>query len=186
MPKNYIAKVCNRWLFKGVNREKAEEMLLVNCNCSGSFLIRESETRRGSYTLSVRRTNQNVRDSIKHYRINCLDNGWFYISPRLTFASLQDMVNYYSEIADGICCILKDPCIVQMVSSTITHRTTEPAIVTNPTFNWKEVDSFLFRSTLLKEDTSCPLSLGLREAVSSYMFLTQESDLEKDDWWNTC
>ncbi|XP_063816186.1 src-like-adapter 2 [Pseudophryne corroboree] len=188
MPRSYIVKVYNRWLYKGINRMKAEELLMMNCNQTGSFLIRESETRRGCYSLSVRRTNQAMRDSIKHYRINHLDNGWFYISPRLTFPTLRDMVDYYSEISDGICCILKEPCIVQRFTPPVVLNSA-PVIVRRPTLNWKDLDS----STLFNEDESlneeCPVSLGLREAVSSYMYMTEDMDskaaLERERLWKT-
>ncbi|CAI9569201.1 unnamed protein product [Staurois parvus] len=133
MPRDYIAKVYNRWLFKGINREKAEELLLMSSNRTGSFLIRESETRR------VRRSYQVTRDSIKHYRINQLENGWLYISPRLTFPTLQDMVDYYSEISDGICCVLKDPCIIQGFIPPVIPLS-QPIIVRKPTLNWRELD----------------------------------------------
>lgn len=44
----------------------------------------------GLYSLSVRHR------QIKHYRIFRLDNSWYYISPRLTFQCLEDMINHYS------------------------------------------------------------------------------------------
>ncbi|XP_069808713.1 src-like-adapter 2 [Dendropsophus ebraccatus] len=189
MPRNYVAKVYNRWLYKGINRVKAEELLLVSCNRSGSFLIRESETRRGSYSLSIRKSNQSTRDSIKHYRINQLENGWFYISPRLTFPTLQDMVDYYSEMADGICCILKEPCVLQVFASP-SALTAEATIVRKPTLNWRDLDSSaLFSEDAGLNDDDCPVSLGLREAVSSYMFMTEEMDsmtaLEREHLWKT-
>lgn len=37
----------HRWLYEGISRQKAEELLLRPGNHSGSFLIRESQTRRG-------------------------------------------------------------------------------------------------------------------------------------------
>ncbi|XP_066442755.1 src-like-adapter 2 isoform X2 [Eleutherodactylus coqui] len=186
MPRNYIAKVYNRWLYKGINREKAEELLLVSCNKSGSFLIRESETRRGCYSLSVRHSNQAMLDSIKHYRINQLENGWLYISPRLTFNTLQDMVDYYSEMADGICCLLKEPCVAQIVPPAA--LTSEPIIVKKPALNWRDLDSAaLFSENANLKEEDCPVSVGLREAVSSYMFMTGEVDtvtaLDKEHLW---
>lgn len=36
-----------RWLFEGVGRQKAEELLLLPGNRVGSFLVRESTTERG-------------------------------------------------------------------------------------------------------------------------------------------
>ncbi|KAM3921423.1 src-like-adapter 2 [Leptodactylus fuscus] len=187
MPRKYVTRVYNRWLYKGINREKAEELLLVSSNQSGSFLIRESETRRGCYTLSVRKSNQAAADSIKHYRISQLQNGWFYISPRLTFSTLQDMVDYYSEMADGICCILKEPCVVQFLVPPAAPSS-EPVIVRKPTLNWRDLDSSaLFSGDSNEED--CPVSLGLREAVSSYMFMTDDKDsmaaLEREHLWKT-
>lgn len=41
------ARALCRWLYEGVSRQKAEELLLRPGNHSGSFLIRESQTRRG-------------------------------------------------------------------------------------------------------------------------------------------
>ncbi|KAM9296211.1 src-like-adapter 2 [Gastrophryne carolinensis] len=185
IPRNYVAKVFNRWLYKGVNREKAEELLLANSNRSGSFLIRESETRKGCYSLSVRKSNQATWDSIKHYRINQLENGWLYISPRLTFPTLQDLVEYYSEMADGLCCVLKEPCTVQGYTPPVV-LTSQPVVVGRPTLNWRDLD----RSTLFTEDSNlndCPVSLGLRQAVSSYMFMTENVDsmtaLEREHLW---
>lgn len=37
----------SRWLYEGLSREKAEELLLLPGNPGGAFLIRESQTRRG-------------------------------------------------------------------------------------------------------------------------------------------
>lgn len=44
----------------------------------------------GLYSLSVRHR------QVKHYRIFRLPNNWYYISPRLTFQCLEDLVNHYS------------------------------------------------------------------------------------------
>lgn len=44
----------------------------------------------GLYSLSVRHW------QVKHYRIFRLPNNWYYISPRLTFQCLEDLVNHYS------------------------------------------------------------------------------------------
>uniref|UniRef100_A0A8C3LR55 Src like adaptor 2 n=1 Tax=Chrysolophus pictus TaxID=9089 RepID=A0A8C3LR55_CHRPC len=96
IPSSCVAKVRHRWLYEGVSREKAEELLLQPGNHSGAFLIRESQTRRGGFSLSVRRTELASWDAVTHYRIHRLENGWLYISPRLTFPSLHDLVEHYS------------------------------------------------------------------------------------------
>lgn len=44
----------------------------------------------------MRRTELASWDAVTHYRIHRLENGWLYISPRLTFPSLHDLVDHYS------------------------------------------------------------------------------------------
>lgn len=53
----------------------------------------------GCYSLSVRLSRPASWDRIRHYRIQRLDNGWLYISPRFTFPSLQALVDHYSGMA---------------------------------------------------------------------------------------
>ncbi|XP_040494204.1 src-like-adapter 2 isoform X6 [Ursus maritimus] len=96
VPSSHVAKISHGWLYEGLSREKAEELLLLPGNSGGAFLIRESQTRRGCYSLSVRLSRPASWDRIRHYRIQRLDNGWLYISPRLTFPSLQALVDHYS------------------------------------------------------------------------------------------
>ncbi|XP_045309567.1 src-like-adapter isoform X3 [Leopardus geoffroyi] len=86
-----VARVYHGWLFEGLGRDKAEELLLLPDTKMGSFMIRESETKKGFYSLSVRHR------QVKHYRIFRLPNNWYYISPRLTFQCLEDLVNHYSD-----------------------------------------------------------------------------------------
>ncbi|KAG2461549.1 tyrosine-protein kinase HCK isoform X2 [Polypterus senegalus] len=115
IPSNYVAK-CNsleteEWFFKGVSRKDAERQLLAPGNVVGSFMIRDSETTKGSYSLSVRDSDQQTGDTVKHYKIRTLDNGGFYISPRVTFPTLQDLVAHYKKQGDGLCQSLTSPCI---------------------------------------------------------------------------
>ncbi|XP_016074804.1 PREDICTED: src-like-adapter 2 [Miniopterus natalensis] len=98
IPSVHVAKISHGWLYEGLSREKAEELLLLPGNPGGAFLIRESQTRRGCYSLSVRLSRPASWDRIRHYRIQRLDNGWLYISPRFTFPSLQALVDHYSAL----------------------------------------------------------------------------------------
>ena len=51
----------------------------------------------GSYSLSVRDYDAQSGDTVKHYKIRTLDNGGFYISPRITFSTLQELVSHYKS-----------------------------------------------------------------------------------------
>ncbi|XP_073324751.1 src-like-adapter 2 isoform X2 [Pagrus major] len=143
VPTNYTAKVTHRWLFTGVSRYKATELLMQTTNPNGAFLIRESETNRDCYSLSVlRRTNSSYQDCVKHYRISHLQNSWVYISPGLTFPSLHHLVEHYSESADGLCSRLTRPCFIQGFDNAQDARPI-PTTVRRPTINWKDISSDL-------------------------------------------
>lgn len=75
-------------------------------NEHGAFLIRDSESRRNDFSLSVR-----DGDTVKHYRIRQLDEGGFFIARRTTFRTLQELVDHYSRDADGLCVNLRKPCV---------------------------------------------------------------------------
>ncbi|XP_075624904.1 src-like-adapter 2 isoform X4 [Balearica regulorum gibbericeps] len=172
-------RVLSEWLYEGVSRQKAEELLLQPGNHSGSFLIRESQTRRGCYSLSVRRSERASWDSVTHYRIHRLENGWLYISPRLTFPSLHDLVDHYSELGEGLCCPLREPCAMEGVR--VAPVPAMPAVVKTPSLNWDKIDSsLLFSEATSPPEDDSPISLGLREAISSYLLLT-ETDPSKQD-----
>uniref|UniRef100_A0A8C7IIY5 Tyrosine-protein kinase n=1 Tax=Oncorhynchus kisutch TaxID=8019 RepID=A0A8C7IIY5_ONCKI len=98
IPNNYVAidrLETEEWFYKGVSRKDAERQLLASANKTGSFMIRDSETTKGSYSLSVRDSDSQSGDTVKHYKIRTLDNGGFYISPRITFNNLQELVSHY-------------------------------------------------------------------------------------------
>ncbi|KAG7477937.1 hypothetical protein MATL_G00074860 [Megalops atlanticus] len=178
MPSNYTAKVFHSWLFEGISREKAEELLLLPHNQAGSFIIRESQTRRGAYSLSVRRTTSSSWDSVKHYRIHQLQNGFFYISPGLTFPSLFQLVDHYSETNAGLCCLLREPCFIQGSNNVPVVTGPPPMAVRKPTLNWKDVDSSMIFSRDKVDTEESLVSEGLREAINSYLFMTEETNCE--------
>nr|BAC27168.1 unnamed protein product [Mus musculus] len=174
MPSVYVAKVAHGWLYEGLSREKAEELLLLPGNPGGAFLIRESQTRRGYYSLSVRLSRPASWDRIRHYRIQRLDNGWLYITPRLTFPSLHALVEHYSELADGICCPLREPCVLQKLGPLPGKDTPPPVTVPTSSLNWKKLDrSLLFLEAPASGEASL-LSEGLRESLSSYISLAED------------
>ncbi|KAM4842429.1 tyrosine-protein kinase HCK isoform 2-T2 [Thomomys bottae] len=114
IPSNYVARVnsleTEEWFFKKVSRKDAERQLLTPGNMLGSFMIRDSETTKGSYSLSVRDFDPQQGDTVKHYKIRTLDSGGFYISPRSTFSTLQELVDHYKKGKDGLCQKLTVPC----------------------------------------------------------------------------
>uniref|UniRef100_A0A671Q9U1 Tyrosine-protein kinase n=1 Tax=Sinocyclocheilus anshuiensis TaxID=1608454 RepID=A0A671Q9U1_9TELE len=114
IPQNFVGKLNSMetepWFFKNLSRNDAMRLLLAPGNTQGSFLIRESETTPGSFSLSVRDLDHTQGDIIKHYRIRNLDAGGFYITTKISFSSLSELVKHYSREADGLCTRLVKPC----------------------------------------------------------------------------
>uniref|UniRef100_A0A8C5SKP1 Tyrosine-protein kinase n=1 Tax=Laticauda laticaudata TaxID=8630 RepID=A0A8C5SKP1_LATLA len=114
IPSNYVAPVdsiqAEEWYFGKLGRKDAERQLLSFGNPRGTFLIRESETTKGAYSLSIRDWDDMKGDHVKHYKIRKLDSGGYYITTRAQFETLQQLVQHYSERAAGLCCRLVVPC----------------------------------------------------------------------------
>jgi fyn-related kinase len=110
IPSNYVAKLksieAEPWYFGKIKRIEAEKKLLLPQNEHGAYLIRDSESRRNDYSLSVR-----DGDTVKHYRIRQLDEGGFFIARRTTFRTLQELVEHYSRDPDGLCVNLRNSCV---------------------------------------------------------------------------
>ncbi|KAE8598494.1 hypothetical protein XENTR_v10016842 [Xenopus tropicalis] len=114
IPSNYVAPAdsiqAEEWYFGKMGRKDAERLLLNPGNQRGTFLVRESETTKGAYSLSIRDWDEVRGDNVKHYKIRKLDNGGYYITTRAQFESLQKLVKHYSEHADGLCYRLTTVC----------------------------------------------------------------------------
>ncbi|XP_037962356.1 tyrosine-protein kinase Tec isoform X2 [Plutella xylostella] len=108
------------WYFRKIKRIEAEKKLLLPENEHGAFLIRDSESRHNDFSLSVR-----DGDTVKHYRIRQLDEGGFFIARRTTFRTLQELVEHYSQDADGLCVSLNKACVQveKPVTEGLSHRT---------------------------------------------------------------
>ncbi|MCI4395647.1 hypothetical protein PGIGA_G00194330 [Pangasianodon gigas] len=114
IPSNYVAPVdsiqAEEWYFGKLGRKDAERQLFSTGNQRGSYLIRESETTKGAFSLSIRDWDEVKGDHVKHYKIRKLDSGGYYITTRSQFHTLQQLVQHYSERAAGLCFRLVGPC----------------------------------------------------------------------------
>jgi len=114
VPSNYVAPSggleCEDWFFGKISRKDCERQLLQSGNQRGTFMIRESETAVGSFSLSINDIDPNKGNTVKHYRIRGLDNGGFYITTRTQFQELSQLIEHYMRSADGLCCRLTTAC----------------------------------------------------------------------------
>ncbi|XP_057314524.1 tyrosine-protein kinase SRK2-like [Hydractinia symbiolongicarpus] len=113
IPCNYIAAVksleAEPWYFGDIKRQEGVRYLEQPGNKHGAFLIRKSENRPNQsgqlYALSAL-----DGDIVRHYRIKTTDEGKFFISRRQEFSTLNELVEYYSNVSDGLM-VLREPCI---------------------------------------------------------------------------
>ena len=82
------------WFFGPIKRADAEKLLRASPK-PGTFLIRESESKPGDYSLSIQ-----DGENVKHYRIRRMDEGGFFITRRAVFNTLKDLVDYYEHDSD--------------------------------------------------------------------------------------
>ncbi|KAL3867273.1 hypothetical protein ACJMK2_044487 [Sinanodonta woodiana] len=81
----------NQWYHGRLDR-KTTEQRLRSSNQVGSYLVRESESKPGSYVLSYF-----GKTGINHFRITAM-SGDFYIGGR-QFDKLSDLIGYYTEVS---------------------------------------------------------------------------------------
>ncbi|XP_051510763.1 tyrosine-protein kinase Fyn-like isoform X3 [Myxocyprinus asiaticus] len=105
IPSNYVAPMdsiqAEDWYFGKLGRKDAERQLLSTGNPRGTYLIRESETTKGAFSLSIRDWDDVKGDHVKHYKIRKLDSGGYYITTRAQFDTLQQLVQHYSGTWNG-------------------------------------------------------------------------------------
>lgn len=76
--------------------------LSMYAGAAPSFSLGDSST--GSYSLSIRDVDAQGADSVKHYKIRTMDNGGYYISPKISFPNIGSMIkHYHSEYGSGLC-----------------------------------------------------------------------------------
>ncbi len=85
------------WFFGKISRREAEKLLMSEENPRGTYLIRNSEQNPGSFSLSVKDWEQDKSYHVKHYKIRPLDSGGYFITTRLLFQSLRELVQSYSS-----------------------------------------------------------------------------------------
>ncbi|KAM9322912.1 LOW QUALITY PROTEIN: phosphatidylinositol 3-kinase regulatory subunit beta [Pholidichthys leucotaenia] len=80
------------WYMGDIKRTQAEEMLRGKCD--GTFLIRESQSQKGSYACSVV-----VDGNTKHCVIYKTATGYGFAEPYNLYSSLKDLVLHYKNVS---------------------------------------------------------------------------------------
>ncbi|XP_033630400.1 protein enhancer of sevenless 2B-like isoform X2 [Asterias rubens] len=86
VPRNYIT--LPEWFYRGLSRAQAESMLMSG-QPDGAFLIRESESSPGDYSLSVK-----VGSGVQHFKIMVDEAGRYFLWVE-KFDTLNNLVNHF-------------------------------------------------------------------------------------------
>nr|XP_008505722.1 PREDICTED: GRB2-related adapter protein [Equus przewalskii] len=88
IPKNYIRVKPHPWYSGRISRQLAEEILMKR-NHLGAFLIRESESSPGEFSVSV-----NYGDQVQHFKVLREASGKYFLWEE-KFNSLNELVDFY-------------------------------------------------------------------------------------------
>lgn len=110
IPSNYVKKKRGlehqEWFLGKMGRQEAM-VILKGANASGTFLVRESESQKGEYSLSVIH-----EDFVKHYRIRSqiVPGGEkeVFINDRHRFEDIEKMIEYHRLNAGGLIARLRN------------------------------------------------------------------------------
>ncbi|XP_033118497.1 growth factor receptor-bound protein 2-like [Anneissia japonica] len=89
VPKNYITMKCHDWYYGKIPRSKAEEILGADQFVNGHFLVRESESSPGEFSLSVK-----YGDKVQHFKV-LRDGAGKYFLWVVKFNSLNELIQYH-------------------------------------------------------------------------------------------
>ncbi|CAL4143947.1 unnamed protein product [Meganyctiphanes norvegica] len=134
IPIEYIADdyslTSKPWYFGKYKRREAESALVLSQNSKGSFLIRDSESGAGLYSLSVR-----VEKTVKHFRIKKDEDNKFSVTEN-KFSSLDALVGYYkkNKISSTVklykpCARIEEPCTKDLAYCTIENWEVDRSII---------------------------------------------------------
>jgi len=109
-PSNYVKDATNiglhqyDWYLGDATRQRAEAMLLRE-EREGCFLVRNSSSGSGAFTISVYAAN--VRPQVKHYHIQKDAEGRFYLSQNIKCASIPELIYKHQYNPGGLCTRLR-------------------------------------------------------------------------------
>jgi len=108
IPTSYVVKVNSiekhSWYHGPLSRTAAEYRL--NSGINGSFLVRESESNPGHYSISLK-----YQGRTYHYLISSGDDGEYFCTPGVKFKMLSQLVYHHSNDACGLATALRYPAI---------------------------------------------------------------------------
>ncbi|XP_067672416.1 growth factor receptor-bound protein 2-like [Haliotis asinina] len=89
IPNNYVELKPHPWYVGSISRMKAEEMLLNGNHQDGAFLVRNSESTPGEFSISVK-----YQNGVQHFKVLRDGNGKYFLWV-VKFNSLNELIEYH-------------------------------------------------------------------------------------------
>ncbi|XP_062998075.1 tyrosine-protein kinase BTK isoform X2 [Elgaria multicarinata webbii] len=124
IPSNYVTETRDsleifEWYLKNITRRQAEQMLKKEGK-DGGFILRDSTSKTGKYTVSVfAKSSGEPHGTVRHYVVCSTPQNQYFLAEKHLFSTIPELINYHQHNSAGLISRLKYP-----VSS---HQKTAPS-----------------------------------------------------------
>ncbi|KFZ52021.1 Tyrosine-protein kinase BTK, partial [Podiceps cristatus] len=114
IPSNYVTETSNsleifEWYSKNITRSQAEQLLKEEGK-EGGFIVRDSTSKTGKYTVSVyAKSPVDPQGMIRHYVVCCTPQNQYYLAEKHLFNTIPELITYHQHNSAGLISRLKYP-----------------------------------------------------------------------------
>ncbi|XP_053129996.1 tyrosine-protein kinase BTK isoform X2 [Hemicordylus capensis] len=114
IPSNYVTETKDslemfEWYLKNITRRQAEQMLKKEGK-DGGFIVRDSISKTGKYTVSVfAKSSGDPQGTIRHYVVCSTPQNQYFLAEKHLFNSIPELINYHQHNSAGLISRLKYP-----------------------------------------------------------------------------
>uniref|UniRef100_A0A8C3D463 Tyrosine-protein kinase n=1 Tax=Cairina moschata TaxID=8855 RepID=A0A8C3D463_CAIMO len=114
IPSNYVTETSNsleifEWYSKNITRSQAEQLLKQEGK-EGGFIVRDSTSKTGKYTVSVyAKSSVDLQGMIRHYVVCCTPQNQYYLAEKHLFNTIPELITYHQHNSAGLISRLKHP-----------------------------------------------------------------------------
>ncbi|KAM8800150.1 tyrosine-protein kinase BTK [Eudromia elegans] len=115
IPSNYVTEANNsletfEWYCKNITRSQAEQLLKQEGK-EGSFIVRDSTSKMGKYTVSVyaKSSSMDAQGTVRHYVVCRTPHNQYYLAEKHLFDSIPELITYHQHNSAGLVSRLKHP-----------------------------------------------------------------------------
>ncbi|XP_075369211.1 tyrosine-protein kinase BTK isoform X2 [Mycteria americana] len=114
IPSNYVTETSNsleifEWYSKNITRSQAEQLLKQEGK-EGGFIVRDSTSKTGKYTVSVyAKSSVDPQGMIRHYVVCCTPQNQYYLAEKHLFNTIPELIMYHQHNSAGLISRLKYP-----------------------------------------------------------------------------